>query len=143
MSYTLQIFRKCVSFEDSQMILLPYFAISYGFNFGKNAKAFQSILKQSLFYVTKKTLWMYSVYRLFLHLRGLRLFKRLRLLLFKKLYKAMFIWEATFIRDLRVSSMIHDIIPKFTQIYHLLDVRTDVTGPDLTNWIEIKTNFCV
>ena len=33
---------------------------------------------------------------------GLRLFKRLCLLIFVKLYKATFIWEATFIRDLRV-----------------------------------------
>ena len=48
LSNTLQIIRKCVSFEDSQMILVPYFAISYGFNFGKNAKAFQSIVEQSL-----------------------------------------------------------------------------------------------
>ena len=48
LSYTLQIFTKCVSFEDAQMILVPYFAISYVFNFKKNAKAFQSILKQSL-----------------------------------------------------------------------------------------------
>ena len=45
LSYTLQIFRKCVSFEDAQMILVPYFAISIGFNFEKNAKAFQSILQ--------------------------------------------------------------------------------------------------
>ena len=58
------------------------------------------------FYVTKKTLLIYNVYHLFLNFWGLRLFKRLRLLFFKKLYKAMFIWEATFIRDLRVSTMI-------------------------------------
>ena len=44
-SYTLQIFKKCVSLEDEQMVLVPYFAISYGFNFAKNAKAFQSILE--------------------------------------------------------------------------------------------------
>ena len=35
-------------------------------------------------------------------LRGLRLFKGLRLLIFVISYKATFIWEATFIRDLRV-----------------------------------------
>ena len=45
LSYTLQIFRKYVSFKDAQMILAPYFPISYGFNFEKNAKAFQSILQ--------------------------------------------------------------------------------------------------
>ena len=45
LSYTFQIFRKCVSFQDAQMVLVPYFAISYGFNFGRNAKAFQSILE--------------------------------------------------------------------------------------------------
>ena len=33
---------------------------------------------------------------------GLRLFKRLRLKFFANLYKATFIWEAMFIRDLRV-----------------------------------------
>ncbi len=38
-------FEKCEFFEDAQMILLPYFAISYGFNFEKNANEFQSILK--------------------------------------------------------------------------------------------------
>ena len=32
-------------FEDAQMILVPYFTISIGFNFEKNAKAFQSILQ--------------------------------------------------------------------------------------------------
>ena len=30
------------------MVLVPYFAISYGFNFEKNAKAFQFILQQSV-----------------------------------------------------------------------------------------------
>ena len=45
-------FQKCVSFEDAQMTLAPYSAISYGFNFGKNAKAFQSILEQSLVYLS-------------------------------------------------------------------------------------------
>ena len=39
---------KCVFFEAAQMILLPYFAKSYGFNFEKNAIEFQSILQQSL-----------------------------------------------------------------------------------------------
>ena len=38
-------------------------------------------------------------------LGGLRLFKRLRLLILGLLYKAMFIWEATFIRDLRVNDI--------------------------------------
>ena len=45
MSYTLQIFKNCAIFEDAQMILVPYFANSYGFNFEKNANEFQSILK--------------------------------------------------------------------------------------------------
>ena len=45
LSNILQIFRKCVSFEDAQMILVPYFAISYGFNLEENSKAFQSILQ--------------------------------------------------------------------------------------------------
>ena len=35
LSYTLQIFRKSVSFEDAQMILVPHFVISYGFDFEK------------------------------------------------------------------------------------------------------------
>ena len=59
LSYILQIFRKSVSFDDSQMILVPYFAISYGFNFGKNAKAFQSILEQSLVNLMMQTLQFY------------------------------------------------------------------------------------
>ena len=48
LSCALQIFRKCVYFEDAQMILVPYFTISIGFNFEKNAKAFLSILQLSL-----------------------------------------------------------------------------------------------
>ena len=45
LSYTLEMFKKCVSFKDTKMILVPYFTISYGFNFEKNAKAFQFILQ--------------------------------------------------------------------------------------------------
>ena len=45
LSYIPQIFKKCVFFEAAQMILLPNFAKSYGFNFEKNANEFQSILK--------------------------------------------------------------------------------------------------
>ena len=56
LSYTLQIFKKCASLEDAQMVLVPYFAISYGFNFTKNAKTFQSILKQSLYYSKMSTM---------------------------------------------------------------------------------------
>ena len=40
LSYIPQIFKKCVFFEAAQMILLPYFANSYGFNFEKNANKF-------------------------------------------------------------------------------------------------------
>ena len=38
-------FQKMYIFEAAQMILVPYFAKSYGFNFEKNANEFQSILK--------------------------------------------------------------------------------------------------
>ena len=48
LSYIPKIFKKCVFFEAAQMILLPYCAKSYGFNFEKNANEFQSILQQSL-----------------------------------------------------------------------------------------------
>ena len=41
----LQIFKNCVFFEDAQMILVPYFANSYGFNIEKNANEFRSILQ--------------------------------------------------------------------------------------------------
>ena len=51
LSYILQIFKKCVFFEDAQLILVPYLAISYSFNFEKNASKFQSILQQSLHYL--------------------------------------------------------------------------------------------
>ena len=36
---------------------------------------------------------------------GLRLFKGLRLLIFEKIYKAMFIQGATFIREVRVHTL--------------------------------------
>ena len=38
--------------------------------------------------------------------KGLRLFKGLRLLSFEKVYKAMFIQGATFIREVRVSTLL-------------------------------------
>ena len=38
-------FQKMLSFKDAQMILVPDFAISYGFNFEKNTKVFKSILQ--------------------------------------------------------------------------------------------------
>ena len=53
LSYTLQIFRKWLSFEYSQMILVPYFAISYGFNFKKDAKAFQCSPSYSSLWLTQ------------------------------------------------------------------------------------------
>ena len=40
LSYTPQIFRKYVYFEDAQIILVTHFANSYGFNFEKNADKF-------------------------------------------------------------------------------------------------------
>ena len=51
LSCALQIFRKCVYFEDAQMILVPYFAISIGFNFEKNARFF--LAKQLFSHVAK------------------------------------------------------------------------------------------
>ena len=38
-------FQKFGLFEDAEMILVPYFANSYGFNIEKNANEFRSILQ--------------------------------------------------------------------------------------------------
>ena len=57
--------------------------------------------------------------------KGLRLFKGLRLLILEKIYKAMFIQGATFIREVRV---IVSMIEKYQPLFQLTFSKNDQTS---------------